>query len=231
MQTVSVTKTLTLTVEKGEDGAPFRFIASTDSVDREGDVLVPDGMDSSEYDKNPVVLWLHDSSMPAIARAAKLYRYPNRIEVDVVFPDRPANLAKDSEWRPDEFRSLVKAGLLNALSVRARAKPGGWRDPPSVGDRSKYGDSVRRVIAKWMLEEISLVPLPMNQDAVVLALGKGLIRPETAERYLSVRVPEVVKAAPIPYRGITIRVPERGALETSEAVRLAVAKARGRIYA
>lgn len=232
---LTLTKTLTVEIPatKQGDTDEYLFVASAGVVDREGDVLVPDGMDSTDYEKNPVVLWLHRSDKPAVARAKRLVRRPTRIEVGMTFPDRPPDHPKELGWRPDEFRSLVRAGLVNAVSVRATSKPNGWRSS-NAGDIAKYGDSVRRVVNKWRLEEISLVPLPMNQDAVVLALGKGLVTRDVVERYLSIKIPESPAVVDVPretFKGITIRVPERGAMDRAESIRIAVRKASGAIYA
>lgn len=231
---VAIKKTLAFKfAEPVAEDAPYRFIASTDSVDREGDVMVPDGMDSTEYDRNPVVLWLHDSSMPGVARTRKLHRYQNRIEMDMDFPARPADLREDDEWPPDKFRSYVRAGLINAVSIRARVKDGGWRNP-TAGDRAKYGGDAQRIIARWILEEISLVPLPMNQDAVLLAIGKGIVTKAEAERWFKIEVPAEPAAIAVAKRSvdpIRIVVPAIGRLEAEDAVRVAMAKVRGAIYA
>lgn len=231
---LTLEKTLAFKVAEDPSLPPrhARFIATAGVVDREGDVMVAEGMDSSEYDKNPIVLWLHDSSMPAVAYTTKMNRSPGSIEITARFPERPSDHPADAEWRSDEFWSLVKSGLIRAVSVRGAAKTGGYRKANS-GDIAKYGPDVQRVISRWMLQEISLVPLPMNQDAVLLAVGKGLITKGVAEKYFKVEVPEV--PTPIVVRRsvepIRISVPQFGALEVAEAVRVEVLKRRGVIYA
>lgn len=246
---INVYKTLSVTITPpGTAEAPYRFVASTDSVDREGDVIVPDGMDSTDYERNPVILYLHDSSQPAVARCRKLYRMPRRIECDVMFPDRPDG--HFGEWAPEEFKRLVDAGLLNAVSIRADVKANGWRDA-TKGDKERYGSDCRRVISRWSLIEISLVPIPMNQDAVVLALGKGLVSRESVERWFGkAAIPEqatppeaspepvvekvevaaeVVPVRPTVYT-VRVTVPKMGTIDRVDVARMAVAKASGKLY-
>lgn len=242
---LKITKTLSVTVTAPvAQDAPYRFVASTDSVDREGDVLVPDGMDSTDYEKNPVILYIHDSSQPAVARCRKLYRMLRRIEVDVVFPPRPDG--HFGEWEPEDMKRLVDAGLLNAVSVRGLVKPNGWREA-TKGDKEKYGPDCLRVIHRWSLMEISLVPLPMNQDAVLLALGKGLVSRGDIEKWggtipaeaaepvekaaVAVPAPEETAELAAKCHTISLRVPRLGTLDTADIVRMAKAKASGKLYA
>ena len=52
---------------KEEDGFPWVF--STFDLDRDEERIDPDGWDLKHYQKNPVILWAHDSRIPAIGYA------------------------------------------------------------------------------------------------------------------------------------------------------------------
>ena len=53
---------------------------TTECVDREGDVVLRAGIDKALFDENPVVLWMHDSSVPAIGRC--LWIKPQGLPLD-----------------------------------------------------------------------------------------------------------------------------------------------------
>ena len=64
-------------------GGMFKATISTDSVDRDGEVMVPAGMNAKDYEPNPVLLWNHDTSQP-VGRAVTLKRADREIVADFV---------------------------------------------------------------------------------------------------------------------------------------------------
>ena len=138
----------------------FRFIASTDALDRDGDVIEPSGWDLGEYQRNPVILLLHETRELPVARAIRCEVTARGLEVDVLFPDAGISA------RSDEAYGLVKAGILRALSVgfqplEAKPLPGG-------GQR----------FTRARLLEISLVSVPSNPEALLAARLGGKAKPE-----------------------------------------------------
>ena len=145
---------------------------STIAVDREGDVLLPSGIDVSEYKANPVVLLGHDASALPIGRATSIRKTPSAVVADMVFAERPAAHPDAAEWVPDTVYDLFRQGVLNAFSVgftieNARAA--------NRKDIERHGDGVRRVVTQWKLLEFSVVTIPANQDALVTAVKDGLL--------------------------------------------------------
>jgi HK97 family phage prohead protease len=133
--------------ELGADGS-FTAIASTGIVDRHGEVVSPEGWDLKAFTKNPVLLWAHDHTIPAIGRATKVW-------LDGV--GNSAKLMFKGQWQTvtDEGKAaaqLVEQGILNSFSV-------GFL--PSEMDGNTY--------TKQELLEISLVNVPANPDAQMLA--------------------------------------------------------------
>lgn len=130
-------------IEKATD-AGFSFIASTAAVDRQGDSIDQKGWDIKDYLLNPVMLWAHDYSAPPIARALSIN------------PTDPRGLVGTCEFAPTDFaqeiKTLVEGGFVNALSV-------GFIPMERNGN----------VITKSQLLEISFVPVPANQEALMLA--------------------------------------------------------------
>ena len=52
-----------------EDERTITAVISTDIVDREREVLLPNGAEFEHFLKNPVVLWAHDYKQPPVGRA------------------------------------------------------------------------------------------------------------------------------------------------------------------
>ena len=67
------------------------FVASTEDVDRDGDVIRVQGWDVDEYRKNPVILWAHDYSLLPIGKAVKVWREDAELKVRVFFAPEDAN--------------------------------------------------------------------------------------------------------------------------------------------
>jgi HK97 family phage prohead protease len=147
------TKLKTLGESSLADRRQVRVVASTASADRVGDVIVQDGIDLTQYRKNPVVLWGHDHDRP-IARCVDIAVAGGRLLATAQFP--PAGADQDS----DRVYGKIRAGIVNSVSVGFIPKefePVNRRDPAS-GYR----------FTKSELLEFSFVAVPMNADAVVI---------------------------------------------------------------
>lgn len=129
---------------------------STDTVDRMGEVLAPEGIELGNYRKNPVVLWAHDYSQPPIGKALWVRRDGQSIISKVQF-------AKTAFAQ--EIFGLYRDGIMKAFSVGFVPKDG------KEGDGKK---GPRYTYTKWELLEYSAVPVPANPDAIALAVSKGI---------------------------------------------------------
>ena len=161
---------------KAEAGLPPRTALariSTTSVDRDGDVLLPSGLMADEYRRNPVVLMQHDPDR-VLGRATNLRTTSNAVIAQVQFAERPDSLPTNLEWPPDTVLSLMQQGVLNGFSVGFSIPPGGRREA-TAKDAERFGDNVRSVVTRWNLLEFSVVSIPANQDALLVAVSKGLV--------------------------------------------------------
>ncbi len=95
------------------------------------------------------------------------------IHVPFFWPARPENWP-DDDWPPDCAFPLIQAGLLAGKSIgflplKVHA--------PTAGeiDKNLQLGRVDRIIEEWLLLEYACVYLPAQQNAVVEAVGKGLL--------------------------------------------------------
>lgn len=125
---------------KGEDiiGA----VASSGSMDRDGDILVPSGWELDNFRKNPVLLWAHDSYSLPIGKATDISIVGNDLRFNAKFAEAENEFA-------GKVAKLMRGGFLNSFSV---------------GFIPKERDEAGRM-NKMELLEISVVNVPANAEA------------------------------------------------------------------
>ncbi len=153
-----------------DDARTVRAVISSSAVDREGDVLIPQGLNSKDFEANPVVMLMHSYYNLPIGKVTAIKRGDETVEAKIEFAERPNTHPMDEEWVPDTIFSLFKQGVMNAFSVGfiptdARAA--------TSRDVTKFGEDCRQVINRWKLLELSVVGIPCNQEAIALAVSKG----------------------------------------------------------
>lgn len=150
-------------ITKAADGS-FIAVASTNSVDRHGEVVDNNGWEMKAYKKNPVILWAHDHSEPAIGVSKKTWIEGTGKKAKLMIQP----LLHDVTEKARAIKQLVEMGIINSLSV-------GFKPLES-------SDGV--TFTKNELLEVSMVNVPANADAMMLAyksLKQAQIEDETIE--------------------------------------------------
>src|SRR5262245_54306106 len=84
-------------------------VISTNAVDRDGEVLIPQGMNAKDYQANPVIFFNHNwaawdcdpkDKLP-VGKCVALAKDADSISFKMVFAERPANHPEGEEWLPD----------------------------------------------------------------------------------------------------------------------------------
>jgi HK97 family phage prohead protease len=137
------------------------FIASTDGLDRHGTKVMPMGINTDNYNNNPIILFGHDGyggffSTPdpanIIGKANALRKSERKLEVDIAFLDAETNPRADMLYR------MVRAGAVNAVSI-------GFI-PREVRVEDDGAGNQIPVIVRSELLEISVVPIPSLPSAL-----------------------------------------------------------------
>jgi len=148
----------------------YDLMPSTESEDRDGDILLALGARLDNFRKNPVVLYAHRYSDLPVAKCLSIEALHGKgLKARIQFPE--AGVSEQA----DVVHALWRGGFLNAASVGFL--PFTWSDRPK-GDDAPQGVSRHngRIYTDWELLEFSIVPVPSNQDALRLAikqLGEG----------------------------------------------------------
>jgi HK97 family phage prohead protease len=171
----------------------IRWIASTDSVDRQGDSIDPNGWDLSNIGKNLPLLWAHNDRELPIGSVVNAYVEGNALVAEVKFANKVNEFAQ-------KVYDLVKAGFLNAVSV---------------GFMPKAYDNEGKMVQQELLE-LSVVNVPANQDALLSEMYQSFTKSldsyeqkeiekkspacrmssETKEQCVARKIPEILKENP-----------------------------------
>jgi len=164
----------TLTVKAATQGERvIRFIASDESLDRDGDIITATGWKLDNYLKNPVVLYGHDYGELPVGKATSVIIDPaaRQLVIDVSFPSikdiSPEGDPSEHALFVDSIYNLAKLGLLNAVSVGFR----GLKVEPILDADGHW--TGRRFIEQELME-LSIVPVPANANAVAIMRGAKL---------------------------------------------------------
>jgi HK97 family phage prohead protease len=139
-------------------------VMSTEQEDRHGEI-VEQSWRLDRYRANPVVLFGHDSRSLPIGRAENVRVEGGALRGRIVLASAAANPDAERVW------NLIREGVLNAVSV-------GFV-PHEVRHEKHNGRDVI-VLADNELLELSVVPIPANDEAVMQrakAARAGLARP------------------------------------------------------
>ncbi len=139
-------------------------VISTESVDRDRDVVLSSGLDVSSLKSNGVVLYMHDPCT-VIGKVLWVKKEPGR----VIAKTRFAN----TDFATEVF-NLYKDGFMRGWSI--------GMDPDTMRRREPRPEEIRRnpewANARWIVEkaeviEYSAVSIPANREALNKAFGDG----------------------------------------------------------
>jgi Escherichia/Staphylococcus phage prohead protease len=150
------------------------FVASTEAVDRYGDIIRVAGWKFANYLKNPVFLWGHRSGDPPIGKTIKIWteNNPPALVQEVQFAT-----AEIYPWADTIFK-LYKSGYLRATSVGFLP----LSDPKPRIDQ-KTGERLGEEYTDQELLELSAVSVPANPEALGRAVQKGILSEAQARQF------------------------------------------------
>ncbi len=174
-----------MTVQEGERA--FVTTITSNAVDRDNEVLLPEGMNSKDFEKNPVLFWKHqDKNDVPIGKVVGLKRQGDTWLAKAVLAARHKDHV--GEWFPDTVLSLVQQGVVNAVSVGLIPEV---TRRPTTKDKEMFGKNVQSVVARWKLLELSVAPLPANQEALIVAVSKSMCSKKTAKAYFGIDLDDI----------------------------------------
>jgi len=136
---------------KSYENKTFTFYASVEKSDRDNDIVFIDGIDMTNYMKNPVFLSFHEARSVPIGKVVNyrktLLENVKALEIDVEFAETETG---------QEFKYLYENGFLSAVSIRFDSLK------HAVNNERKGYDYLESE-----LYEVSAVTIPANQYALM----------------------------------------------------------------
>lgn len=142
-----------------------RFIVNTENVNEYGYRVLTDGIDTTQYEKNPVVLYMHHRSTgksdgtEVIGRCVNLEKKENILYADVEFDMADEFAAK--------IAGKVERGFVRMASMYADVKA------TSSDEADVLPGQTLETVTKCKLVEISIVDIGGNDDAIKLSHNSG----------------------------------------------------------
>ena len=135
-----------------EDNKPITFVLNDESVNSCGFVVLTEGIDTSVFERNPVMLYMHNRDGNVIGRWENIRKEDNKLLADAVFDD--------STELGAQVKKQVEGGFLRAVSIGIEAI-------------TKENLNGVETVVKCRLIEVSVVDIPSNSNAVKLMHRSG----------------------------------------------------------
>lgn len=136
-------------------------VVSDETVDRYGDIIRAEGWQLADYQRNPIVLFAHDSAWP-VGVAPRVWREGPKLMARIKLA------AQGTSELIDALRSLVAQKIIRAVSVGFRPT----KEPQLLRDAEQRPTGYE-FIGQELLE-ISLVAVGANPHALAVAKSMNL---------------------------------------------------------
>ena len=144
-------------------------VITSKSVDLEGDIIEPEGLDWDSWQERGAPVHYGHGSIK-VGRALWVKSKGNKITAMTEYDRAPKGWTEGKPWIGDVVWDAVKKGFLNGKSITVL--PNDYREPTT--EEKSVG--AKRVISKGLVMEYSVTKSPVNEDAVVEEIQKSLDR-------------------------------------------------------
>lgn len=141
-------------LEKAENDV-YTFVMSEEKVDRDGEVVVLDGLDINEFLKNPQLFYNHESRNYPIGLVKSIRREGNRLIGDIWLNQ----ITEESKI----VKQLIDAGNLKTGSIGFSVSEANYNDKDGI-----------YYLSKSELYEFSICNIPSNTGSVRIKAGAVL---------------------------------------------------------
>ena len=169
-------------IDEDEDRT-LEFVASTDGIKRDGNRVRNDGWDFTNFKKNPVFLWGHDSGggdsapLPPIGSVIDFWTEGTEQSAGGLNGDKPGSKGGSRLMIRVKFATHELAETVFQLYLQGhlRAVSIGWTPIEYEAMLDEEGVQVGWDFMKNELLEVSAVPVPSDPDALMTAAASGVL--------------------------------------------------------
>lgn len=178
-------------------------VLTSQTVDKSGEVVLPEGLELDSYRRSMIVLWNHDKNKP-VASCGWIKHFKDHIRAKTIYPEKPDDV--DTPWFTDQVWAMTKSSppILRCKSIGFL--PLAPLREPTAQELEDHPDwAGAGVWEKSLLLEYSCVYNGCNDDALVTAINTKSLDVEKL-RIMGVPVPEVkqIDVPEIP-KGLSLR--------------------------
>lgn len=178
---------------------------STLAVDRDGEVVLPEGMDNTHFRMNPVVTFGHNYGDLPVGESMWEKPYPaqnpTELRAKTRYPSAKANPFSEQllQYQREDFPLAKSIGFIPVKKVTPGDKNWdesvkSWRKRRTASFQEKglkaheipNEPDPKLIHSEWIILEFSDVPIPSNPEAVNIAVSKGLLTQDSAKAYLPI---------------------------------------------
>lgn len=134
------------------NNTPITFVLSDETVNSYGFVVLTEGIDTTAFERNPVMLYMHNRDGNVIGRWENIRKEDKRLLGDAVFDDSTELAAT--------VKKQVENGFLRSVSIGIE----------QIASEELNGV---QTVTKCRLIEVSIVDIPSNENAVKLFRRSG----------------------------------------------------------
>lgn len=145
-------------------------IITTNSLDMQGDVVIANGIDRTLFSRNPIVCLSHDMAVQC-GNCEWIKPIENGLKAQTKYPAKPGWF-EGKDWVPDHVFAMIQSGLMLGKSIGFVATNIRKAKSEELKTNPEWKDA--QVIDGAILLEYSCCVSGVNQDALVLAINKGL---------------------------------------------------------
>ncbi|MBO5244231.1 MAG: HK97 family phage prohead protease [Muribaculaceae bacterium] len=135
-----------------DNNKPITFVLSDETVNSYGFVVLTEGIDTTAFERNPVMLYMHNRDGNVIGRWENIRKEGKRLLGDAVFDDSTELAAT--------VKKQVENGFLRCVSIGIE----------QIATEELNGV---QTVTKCRLIEVSIVDIPSNENAVKLFRRSG----------------------------------------------------------
>lgn len=150
---------------------------TTDSIDRDSEIVVPKGIVFDQFQRHPIVPWCHDYKSLPLGKCLWIKRTDEGCVAKTQYAVKSNPFAKQVyEFQKEGFPLGKSLGFI----------PLEWQDRDP-----KQNKGLKRVYLKTLTLEYSVVPIPNNPDALTVAVSKGLFIPDHSKSFIYINREEI----------------------------------------
>lgn len=164
-ETKAVDGELPIKIQEAKDaGRVIRFVASSDAVDRDGEVILQDGWDFTDFVKNPALIYMHDYWTLPIGKNVAIGVVDDRLMIDSEFDPPEIDELADKIFQKIQYGTL-RAGSVGFIPIETA-------DPKKDAKIFQKYSGAKRIFKRQQLLEWTICPIGANQDAVTATMKR-----------------------------------------------------------